>query len=274
MVALTQKKESQMIVRELNKYLRSLVDLPSIGVCRSVDRIIVGNSEMEITKVGVCWMPYLSTLRRAHELGINTLVVHEPTFYEHWETSPPALAAERAEKMKFISESGIAIIRCHDVLDAIPDWGVPFSLGKALGFTNADIVRSRRYFNVYGLKQPLRAYTVAYRLAKKLRIFGQRYSHFAGDPDRIIESVGVGTGYNCDPIEYKDMDAGLYIAISDRAMSWIQPVAAQDFGQPLLVIEHGVSEEPGVIALYEHLRERFKDIEFTHFAQGHSYAWV
>jgi putative NIF3 family GTP cyclohydrolase 1 type 2 len=263
-----------MKVHELNEYLLGLFDLTSIGIDHTVDRIIVGDPNTKVTKIGVCWMPYLSTLREAAALGINTMVVHEPTFYDHWDNPPESVKRECAQKSAFIAEHRLAIIRCHDVLDAIPEWGMPFALGKAIGFTNDDIMRSSRYFKVYGLKNPLRAITAASRIAKKLRIFGQKYSHFAGDPDLIIDSVGVGTGYNCDPLEYKHLNAGLSIAITDRVMSWVQPVVARDSGQPLLVIEHGVSEEPGVIALYEHLRGQFKDIEFVHFAQGHSYTWV
>ena len=67
--------------RDLNAYLRSLVEVDE----PSVDKIIVGNPDTGISKIGCAWMPYWSTLKEARAKGVNTLVVHEPTFYAHWD---------------------------------------------------------------------------------------------------------------------------------------------------------------------------------------------
>ena len=71
-----------MNARELNEYLisRCDVDLPSE---RLVDRIVIGDPESPVKKVGTCWQPYWETLQRAHDAGVNVMVVHEPTFYHH-----------------------------------------------------------------------------------------------------------------------------------------------------------------------------------------------
>src|SRR5665648_61506 len=66
---------------DLQKYLRGLYTVRE----PSVDRIIIGNPETKIKKVGTAWTPYLKTLKNAVSQGINVLVVHEPTFYTHWD---------------------------------------------------------------------------------------------------------------------------------------------------------------------------------------------
>lgn len=52
---------------ELNDYLISLCEAEQ----PSVDRIIAGDKNTVIIKAGTCWMPYLKTLQKAYEKGVN-----------------------------------------------------------------------------------------------------------------------------------------------------------------------------------------------------------
>ena len=70
---------SEMTAGELNAYLRSLIEVDE----PSVDKVIVGDPDTPISKIGTAWMPYWQTLKEARTKGINTMVVHEPTFYAH-----------------------------------------------------------------------------------------------------------------------------------------------------------------------------------------------
>lgn len=149
---------------ELATYLRNLCKVEGL----SVDRIIVGDPNVVIQKVGTCWLPYFNILQQAYDVGVNVLVCHEPTFYAHFDlektedceykkyyishgetTALQAYSSMVEKKKQWILEHGMTIIRCHDVLDALPDFGVPFALGKILGFRKDDLIRSRKYVNVY-----------------------------------------------------------------------------------------------------------------------------
>jgi len=268
---------------EVNSYLRSL--------CRvkepSVDRFIIGDPETEVTRIGTCWMPYLKTLRKAVEHGVNIMVVHEPTFYSHWdldaaeaEYTKGVKAGEEAyrkaieAKRKWIDENRLVVIRCHDVLDIVPEFGVPFAFGEFLGFSRADLLASRQYYNVYRLEQAAPAHEVARRIAGRLRQAGQPGVAFYGDPDHPVKSIGLGTGCACDPLAYMDLAADLYIGIDDTIRTWTQTTFAEDSGLPLIVINHGTSEEFGMRALNRKLREAFPRYEVEHFNQGCGYAWV
>ncbi len=66
---------------DLNKYLRAICIVRE----PSVDRIIIGDADTKIRKVGTVWMPYFKTLKQAVNQGINVLIVHESTFYDHWD---------------------------------------------------------------------------------------------------------------------------------------------------------------------------------------------
>lgn len=279
---------------DVQNYLRTLCDV----VEPSSDRIIIGDPNTEVTKMGTCWMPYWKTLKKAVSEGVNTLIVHEPTFYAHWdldhkeedywlrieidlgsmnkkspEAARAAYIALMEKKKQWIEEHGLVIIRCHDVMDKIAEFGIPYALGQALGFTNNDIIRSRTFYNVYRI-DPAPAIDVAKHIATQFNSVGQPGVAFYGDPQYMVKSVGLGTGCICNPIDFMDLNPDLYISIDDTIRTWIQTTYAEDSGQPLVVINHGTSEEFGPRTMNTHLRTIYPDYEIIHFEQGCSYRWV
>jgi len=269
-------------VKDFQQYLRSLTDVLE----PSVDQIIIGNPDAIIKKAGTAWMPYLKTIKEAIDRGVNLLVVHEPTFYTHLDLqksdydyhSAPEPARTiyyeaRDAKRELITKHELSIIRCHDVLDKIPEFGIPYSFGQQLGLPDSDIIASKTYYNVYRIK-PLPAKAFALKVAQQLKPIGQPGVAFYGEENRMIESVGLGTGCICNPLDYMEMKADCYIAIDDTIHTWVQTTFAEDTGQPLIVINHGTSEENGMVLLNRHLAKTFPDMEFVHFNQGCSYKWI
>lgn len=275
-------RKGKMTAGELNAYLRSLVEVDE----PSVDKIITGDPGTVISKIGTAWMPYWTTLKEAKAKGVNTLVVHEPTFYTHrdleetrWDyLAAPAPAKEAymeqvAAKNQWILENGMVVIRCHDVLDKLSGYGIPFAFGRALGFQDSDIVRSRTYYNVYRV-EPRPAIEVARMIASRLSGAGQPGVAFYGNEAYPVKTVGLGTGCICDPIQFMDLEMDLAIAIDDSVSTWIQTTFARDTGRPLVVVNHGTSEEAGMKELSNHLGHVLGDLEVLHFQQGCTYSWV
>ncbi len=270
---------------ELNAYLRGLYFLPE----PSCDRIIAGDPDTIIKKAGTVWMPFFNTLKEAVSKGVNVLIVHEPTFYTHWDLDAknynvqsyydkPSPAREQyiefiKEKREWIEKNGLVIIRSHDVTDIIKDFGMPYALGFKLGFTNKEIIRSRDYYNVYKVERDS-AKNIAAEIAGKLRDFNQPGVGFYGDPERSVSTIGMGAGCICDPQDFADMDPDMYVVVDDKMKAWIQGTYAGDTGTPVVVINHGTAEEGGMRLLNRHLREALPEIEFVHFNQGCSYKWI
>ena len=262
-----------------------LVSLTKLGP-KTVDRFIIGDPKTKVAKIGTCWMPYWETCKKAVESGVNLLVAHEPTFYTHWDLDEDHEDYFKAheytrkqylglveEKKKWILENGLVIIRNHDTLDALKERGIPFALGQFLGYSNEDIIASRTYYNVYKIDiQP--ALQVTKVIAQKLKELDQPGVAFYGDPDCPVSSVGVGTGCICDPMWFADLQPDIFIAIDDVVRTWTQTAFARDSGRPLIVINHGTSEEMGTRMLNQIIKERFPEIETVHFNQGCSYKWI
>ena len=267
---------------DLQKYLRGLYTVKE----PSVDRIIYGDPATKIKKVGTALTPYLSTLKEAVSKGINVLVVHEPTFYRHWDLdtkeaslfNTPSPAKEHymeavEVKKKYIENNGLVIIRSHDIPDIIKNFGMPYALGQKLGYKNEDIVRSKDYYNVYRIEKDT-ALNVAKKIAADVKDLNQPGVAFYGDPNRYVSTVGLGTGVNSDPQNYADLTPDLYISIDDTIRTWIQTTYSEDTGIPLVVINHGTAEEMGMRVFNEFLARNNPSIEFIHINQGCGYRWI
>ena len=276
------KDSAGISAAELQKFLISQTQLKP----RTVDRFIIGDPATKIKKAGTCWMSDWKTCRKAVESGVNVLVTHEPTFYTHWDLDEKEgdyyaapeytkqLYLEQVDrKKKWINDNALVIIRNHDTMDALKDTGIPYALGNFLGFSNSDIIASRTYYNVYKLNNQT-ASGFARKVAVKLSELGQPGVAFYGDPDRQIASVGVGTGCICDPMEFADLKPDLFIAIDDVVRTWTQTTYASDTGNPLIVINHGTSEEMGMRMLNKIIKQKFPELETIHFNQGCTYKWI
>lgn len=173
-------KEGISTAADMQKYLRSLHKVAE----PSVDRIVIGDPATVIRKVGTCWQPYFHTLLRATDMGINLMIVHEPTFYTHWDLdtepglfySTPEPAREKyleaiEKKKTWIEENGMVIIRSHDVPDILNGFGIPFALGDALGYDGDKLIRSKDYYHVYRIT-PGKALNVAGNIARSLSVYG------------------------------------------------------------------------------------------------------
>lgn len=254
-----------MKATEINQHLNSL--FPDLKET-TVDRVICGDPKAEVNGVAVAWMPYRETIAQAKAAGANVMVVHEPTFFEHWDLDAKELLPEADEKKAWIEEQGVTIIRCHDVWDALPDIGIPYAWGDYLEL--GEPVGGERYYNVYEVpEQSARDFTK--RMAKSTAKLGQETLEFYGDGDRAIRKVGLGTGCISNPFKIYELGADLAISVDDVVRAWVAGEWCRDNGNPLVVVNHCVTEEPGMVTLAEHLRKTFPDVEVTHLPQTCTY---
>ena len=252
---------------DISTHLKGLVEVLKP---ETVDRVIYGDPDAEVAGIAVAWMPYRETIERAAELGANVLVVHEPTFYGHWDLDEerPDIPPEVGEKKRLIDRWGITVIRCHDVWDAMPDIGIPFAWGDFLDLGKP--IRGERFYNVYEV-EPQAAMVFAVHVARKTAPLGQPAVGFYGDPERRVTTVGVGTGCISDPFKIFELEADLAVSVDDTVRAWVAGEWCRDTGNPLVVVNHNVAEEPGMVTLADHLATTFPDVKVTHIPQGCSY---
>jgi putative NIF3 family GTP cyclohydrolase 1 type 2 len=241
---------------------------------------------MIVRGIAVVWTPTWRALRDALSQGCNVVVAHEPTFFSNHDLDafegaaadlPPAaleaMSPTRDEKKRWIEENGLVVIRCHDVLDLMPG-GVVDSLAKALGFSQSDYLVSVPYHRVVRLDPARRASDVAQQLAKAFGALGQPGVAFYGDPERIVRSLGLGTGFACEPWRFVELGAEMCVTIDDRIKTWIETEWSDDSGYPMIVIHHGTSEEWGVRRLKEIIVDNFPAGKVVLLPQGFRAKWI
>ena len=79
---------------------------------RTCDTLKAGDPDVEVAKVAVSMFATVDIVRAARDWGAQLLIVHEPTYYNHWDehTDDPL----EAEKRRLIEASGLTIYRFHD----------------------------------------------------------------------------------------------------------------------------------------------------------------
>ena len=254
---------------EINLFLNSLIgDLPE----NTVDRVIYGDPDREVSGISVCWMPYIDTIKEAKRLGTNVMVVHEPTFYTHWDLQGKTNYSDAVSvKKKNIDENQITIIRCHDVWDAMPQIGIPFIWGKFLGL--GEPYKVGKYLLVYKIAHQ-KAIEFAKRIVRVTSVLGQEAIGFYGDQNRIISKVGIGTGCICDPWDLYKMGADIVISVDDIMRSWEVGEWCNDTGFPVIVVNHAVSEIPAMSSLSDLLVNKFPKLKIINIPQQSSYMTV
>ena len=76
------------------------------------DTCKAGDMNVEPDKIAVSMFATPEIIRQAKEWGAQLLIVHEPTYYNHWDKHSEEKL--ECEKRKLIEESGLTIFRYHD----------------------------------------------------------------------------------------------------------------------------------------------------------------
>lgn len=264
-----------MLARDLQAFFRSL-DGGWMDLEQTVDTYKSGGPEVEITGIAVSWMSTRAALARAVELGCNVFVTHEPTYYNHYDDPDSSIFELPGARSKraFVEESGLTILRCHDLWDQVPEVGIPDAWGQALGLGPA--IAGEGYYRVYDVAGRT-AGDVARQVAVKSAAFGQQGVQFIGDPDQPVSRVAIGTGAITPLFTYvAEFDVDLAICTDDGFTYWQHGAYAMDAGLPVIIVNHATSEEPGMMRLANTIQNQFPFVPVHFIPRGCVYRmlWV
>jgi putative NIF3 family GTP cyclohydrolase 1 type 2 len=261
--ASTSPSTARLRARDIAEHLQSLG--PWVDWKATVDTFKVGDPEREVRTVVVSWMSTLEALQKARTMDCDLFITHEPTFYSHMDNDP-SYDTDKAtiEKRKLLSQTRMAVYRCHDVWDRVPRIGVLDSWARALGLEDGPAVR-KDYYAVYDIP----ATTVeafAKGLARRLQRFGQEAVQVTGDLKDRVHRLAIGTGAITNP---KDMYAlGADAAIVTEVVYWRDVRWAKDMGFPLFIVSHAVSECPGIENLAKYLQDKYPGLRVEYIQAG------
>ena len=259
-----------MTCQELINELKAMAATP-IDENQTCDTFKSGDPSAEIVGIAVSMFATPDVVRKASECGANLLIVHEPTYYNHFDTEkndcPPASLKE-----KLIKDSGITIFRFHDYAHSCsPDLICEGEL-KYSGLKGE--FREGKYsaVNDFILDEPMSALQLAKTLEEKLGIKHIRIAGNAHAEGRKI-SCNFGTpGHLVESLAESDF------VLTGEICEWQLGEIARDYGQlgfnkAILVMGHIGSERAGMKHLADILVQRHPELSIQYIECGEVYSY-
>ncbi len=250
-----------MQAADLDRLFQSL--LPERCAARTCDGLKAGAPSTEITGIAVTWMADLAALREAVRLGLNCVVTHEPTFYNHWDRLDGLADDDQVKaKQELIHGHNLVVYRVHDAWDTFPRHGVLDSWAAALGWTE-EIACDGRH-KVYRLP-PATLAGIAQRIKSRMGLPGLRVF---GDPARFLTRAALGIGAWGQLDDVRDVLAlGAECLVTGETCEWQAASYARDAGLSMIAVGHRASENPGLRNLADYLRNRLEEVPVA-FLEG------
>ena len=234
----------------------------------SCDKLIAGDLQKEIKRIGVTMFPTVSVLKAVAEWGADMLIPHEPT-YNH----PMDIFLEDAvtnEKKRIVEDSGMVIYRNHDhahgaELDLIYE-GFIWALGLEGEFLNR---------GTFALKEAMTGLELAGLIEEKLRISHVR---ICGTRDHKTQNIKLCLGAPGSILGLLKKQENELVIIGETCewydCEYVRDCSQMGINKTMLVLGHVLSERDGMKLFTERLKQRFPELEIHYFESGDVYSYT
>lgn len=215
----------------------------------TVDTFKAGDPNAKVTGIAVTMMATLDVLQRAAAKGENLVITHEPTFYEHLDTSKELPQGESdpvlAEKRAFIEAHHLIIWRFHDHWHMRHPDGILDGQVHALGWEKYQDSTNPYLFTI----PETTVGKLAGELQKKLGIYVMRV---VGDRDMKVKRLAMSpgaAGFHREAGALEMPDVELLITGESREWETVEYVAdavAEGRHKALIMLSHVPSEQFGM----------------------------
>jgi hypothetical protein len=159
----------------------------------------------------------------------------------------------------------------------MPDIGIPWSWARFLGLgeSPARIAGGDRAEHRYDIA-PVTFDAFAKHVAARTALLGEPVVSVCGDGARVVSRIGVGTGCGTNIYKFLDIgcDAGIVCDDMWEVRCFLDLAFARDAGFPVIKVNHGTAEDPGMVSLADYLRRTFPSLAVEHFPHGNFFRMV
>ena len=234
----------------------------------TVDTIKAGDPSTPVKGVATTFLDTMDVLREADKRGLNMVITHEPTFYNHPDdTSFLKDDPVYREKLAFIEQHHMVVFRLHDEIHAVAPDHIEIGLIDALGW--------QAYFKpnepFFGTIPPTTLAALAGQLAKEFNVKTMRV---VGDPKLSITHVAIEPGaaglrHHLQALERDDVDVLIVGEASEwESVEYVRDASAQGRHKGMIILGHQVSEEPGMEQCARDLKAVFPGLKVEHIVAG------
>lgn len=243
-LAAARLQAAEVTARQVIERIQKNVGVP--WRTETVDTFKAGNPDSPVKGIVTSFSATLDVMQRGVASGKNLFIVHEPTFYNHADSTKD-LAGDPVytAKQSYIDKNGLVVWRFHDHWHARRPDGIFIGMTEALGWEKYLDAGSQRLF----VMPATTLENLAKDIRKRLKIRAMRVM---GDPQLKVSKVGMSPGFGnargvMRAIERQDLD----VLIIGESREWEGVEYMRDaltLGQKkgLLILGHVPSEESGM----------------------------
>lgn len=227
----------------------------------TVDTFKAGNPDTPVTGIAVTMMATLDVLQRASAQGINLVITHEPTFYNHLDTPEGMDQSDPvwAEKRAFIEKHGMVIWRFHDHWHMRKPDGIEAGMIHALGWEKFQNTENPYLFTLPETTLQKLAADVGKRLdSPVLRVVGNSQMKVT----KIALSPGAaGFVHETHALELDNVEVLLVGETREwETVEYAADAVSEGKNKALIVIGHIPSEQAGMEECTRWLRTFVQDV--------------
>jgi putative NIF3 family GTP cyclohydrolase 1 type 2 len=234
----------------------------------TVDTVKAGDPSTPVTGIAITFLDTMDVLREADKRGLNLVITHEPTFYNHLDdTKFFSDDSVYREKLTFIQEHKMVVFRFHDQMHANSPDPVGAGLVEALGW--------QKYMNSgdpFHLTIPRTTLLdLSRELARKLNAQSVRV---VGDPGLSVTRIATlpgaaGSQRQILELRKDDVEVLLVGEVPEwETISYVRDASEQGRHKALVLLGHEVSEEAGMTSIVNDLRALFPKMPVVHLPAG------
>ena len=255
---------------EIMDILFSMADMSNFG--NTCDTVKCGSSDKEVKRTAVTMFATPEVIRNAYEWGADLLIVHEPTYYNHFDEH--SYDTVELEKRKLLESTGMTVYRYHDHPHvAVPDM-VSVGMFEALEL-KGEYEREEDGLIRFHLENEITPRELTVLMEDKLDIKHLRMVGSIDSPCKTISGKfgspsGIGSELRSEKSE---------IILAGEVCEWAHCEYARDAAQlgykkALIVMGHIPSERNGMIYIADILKEKCYDIEVKYFESGEVFQYT
>lgn len=248
-----------------------IADVPGAPFAETVDTIKIGDASRPLKSAAITFLATTSVIQKAAQIGVDLLITHEPTFYNHldktdWLADQPVYAAKR----QLLEQSNLVVWRFHDYLHSIQPDRTLVGLIQTLGWREYALPDSPFVCRI----PPLTLADLQQLVKDKL---GAKAPRLIGDPTMVCQGIGLLPGF--PPTDFQigvlgrpDVD----VLLAGEIHEWETTEFTRDanllgFKKGLIVFGHAASEEPGMRAIMPWIEERLPGVPLTYIPTGSAF---
>ena len=237
----------------------------------TVDTYKTGDPEIPVSGIATTFMATYDVLKQASEKGINLIITHEPTFYNHaddtgWLKNDPVYE----KKMKLIRENNMVIYRLHDHIHMAEPDGIIEGMVQELDWESKRVGGENLVFRFP--ETDLKSFS-----SELARHFGVSTLRVIGDPAMKFTHVGLVVGAPGANAHFKMLQRDdVQIVVIGESREWEAVEYARDAvdekqQKAMIILGHALSEEGGMEYFAKQLGEWVPELEVTFLRAGNPF---